>query len=134
MAGFSGTPLAKKLGIKSEYRVLTLNAPDDLAIELPPDVSLAHILGGRADVIVAFFKELALLEARMKKLASAIFPAGGLWIAWRKVASKVTTDISADVVREAAFRCRLVDNKVCAIDETWTALRLVWRVEHRRLS
>lgn len=103
MAGYSGTPLAKKLGIKSEYRVLTSNAPDDLAIELPPDVSLAHILGGRADAIVAFFKELALLEARMEKLASAIFPGGGLWIAWPKVVSKVTTDISADVVCQTAF-------------------------------
>lgn len=131
MAGYSGTPLAQKIGIKAGSRVVALGLPDDVEIEVPRGVSLAHSLQGSADVVVAFFKEMAPLEARLDRLAEAIFPAGELWIAWPKVASKVATDVNADLVRAAAFERRLVDNKVCAIDATWTALRVVWRVEHR---
>jgi hypothetical protein len=83
------------------------------------------------DVVVAFFTRRAELERRFNPLADAIFPGGGLWVAWPKRASGVATDITEDVAREVALGHGLVDNKVCAIDETWSGLRLVHRVENR---
>ena len=131
MVGYSGTPLAKWLGIKPTHRAITLNAPEDFSVELPEGVSLTHTLQGEADVVVAFFQELAWLEDQMDRLSQVILPSGGLWIVWPKLAAKQATDVSADAIREAGFRRLLVDNKVCAIDETWTGLRLVWRVRYR---
>ena len=81
--------------------------------------------------MVAFFTSLETLEQRVERLGAMIFPAGGLWIAWPKKASGVGTDLSDNAVRAAALPLGLVDNKVCALDETWSALRLVWRRENR---
>jgi hypothetical protein len=81
--------------------------------------------------VVAFFTKTATLEDRLDALGAMIFPAGGLWIAWPKRASGVSTDLSDHAVRAAALPRGLVDNKVCALDETWSALRLVWRREKR---
>ena len=132
MAGYSGTPLPKKLGIKPGHRLLLLSTPDGFALdELPEDVKIARQARGKADVIVSFHTERADLARRMPKLRETMEPAAGLWIAWPKRASKVPTDLTEDVVRELALANRLVDNKVCAIDETWSGLRLVWRREHR---
>jgi hypothetical protein len=127
MAGYSGTPLPRKLGIQADSRVVVLGAPDGFL----PEVEARRRLGGAADVVVAFFTRRRDLERRLPALERAIFPAGGLWVAWPKRASGVATDLTEDVLREVALPRGLVDNKVCAIDETWSGLRLVWRKERR---
>ena len=86
---------------------------------------------GSADVVLAFYTRATRIESRLDRLGSMIFPAGGLWIAWPKRTSGVATDITDGAVRSMALPRGLVDNKVCAIDGTWSALRLVWRREHR---
>jgi hypothetical protein len=134
MAGYSGTPLGKKLGIKEGHRVAFPAAPAgfaDLLEGLPGDVTVSSRTSGPLDVIVFFTKRRAELERRLPGLRRAMDPAAGLWIAWPKRSSGVATDMSEDVVRELGLANRLVDNKVCAIDETWSALRLVIRLEDR---
>jgi hypothetical protein len=88
-------------------------------------------LAGKADVIVFFTRRRAELERRYDALKRALEPDGGLWVAWPKRASGVATDVTEDVVREIALARGLVDNKVCAIDETWSGLRLVYRLADR---
>ncbi len=136
MAGYSGTPLPKKLGIKDGHRVAFLSAPEGFEGSLSPMplvTAVAHSLRGTAafDVIVFFTKRRYELERRFTTLAGRLTPAGGLWIAWPKRASKVPTDMTEDVVREVALPAGLVDNKVCAIDEVWSGLRVVHRRENR---
>ena len=134
-AGYSGTPLPRKLGIKPGDRVLLLSAPEPFERvtlgELPEGVRVAHRLSGKAGVIVSFHTARADLARRMPKLRAAMEPAAGLWIAWPKRASRVETDLTEDVVRELALANTLVDNKVAAIDETWSGLRLVIRLRDR---
>jgi hypothetical protein len=133
-AGYSGTPLPKKLGVTEGARLMLLGAPegfDDTLGELPDGVEVVRTARGRADVIVAFFDRRREFEARIERLERAIFPDGGLWIAWPKRSSGVSTDMGEDVVREVALPRGLVDNKVCAIDDTWSGLRVVWRRENR---
>jgi hypothetical protein len=131
-AGYSGTPLPRKLGIKSGQRVAVLGAPDGFELgELPEDVRVVRRAGGKAEVIVSFHTRRAELERRLPALRALMEPAAGLWIAWPKRASKVPTDITEDVLREIALPTGLVDNKVCAIDATWSGLRLVIRVSAR---
>jgi hypothetical protein len=127
-AGYSGTPLPKKLGIKPGHRVLLLNAPAGFALGDIPVVTRAQ---GKADVILSFHTERKELEQRLPRLRERMEQAAGLWIAWPKRASKLATDITEDVVREIALANRLVDNKVAAIDETWSGLRLVIRLRDR---
>lgn len=127
-AGYSGTPLPKKLGIKPGHRVLLLGAPDGLELE---GVKPVRSLRGPADVIVSFHVERADLETRMPALRQAMVQNAGLWIAWPKKASKVPTDLTENVVRELALANALVDNKVAAIDQVWSGLRLVIRVKDR---
>jgi hypothetical protein len=133
-SGYSGTPLATKLGIKSGSRVAAIAAPDDLGrlLEpLPEGVTLRTSLRGHADVVVLFTTARAMLERRFAAAARAIFPDGGLWVAWPKRMSGVPTDMTEDVVRAVALPRGLVDNKVCAIDVVWSGLRVVWRRENR---
>jgi hypothetical protein len=131
-AGYSGTPLPRKLGIKPRHRVALLGAPDGFELgELPEDVSVGRRAGGKVDVILTFHTSRAELERRLPALRAMMEPAAGLWIAWPKRASKVETDITEDVLREIALPTGLVDNKVCAVDETWSGLRLVIRREYR---
>ena len=130
-AGYSGTPLPKKLGIKPGHRLLLLSAPEPFELDLPEDVKVGRAARGKADVIVSFHTERADLARRMPKLREAMEPAAGLWIAWPKRASKVPTDLTEDVVRELALANRLVDNKVAALDEKWSGLRLVIRLKDR---
>jgi hypothetical protein len=106
-------------------------APVDFHLELPPTVSVSHQARGRADVVVAFFTRRATFEQRLHRLGEMVFPSGGLWIAWPKKASGLVTDMTDHVVRGEALPTGLVDNKVCAIDVTWSGLRLVWRRENR---
>jgi hypothetical protein len=134
-AGYSGTPLPKKLGIKPGHRVLLLSAPehfDETALgELPEGVTVGRAARGKADVIVSFHTERADLARRMPTLRAAMEPAAGLWIAWPKRASKVPTDLTENVVRDLALANVLVDNKVAALDDMWSGLRLVIRLRDR---
>jgi hypothetical protein len=131
-AGYSGTPLPKKLGIKPGQRVLLAGAPDGFELTgLPDGVQLRTRASGAFDVIVAFHTRRAELARRLPALRERMDPAAGLWIAWPKRAAKVETDLTEDVVRELALANTLVDNKVCAIDETWSGLRLVIRLRDR---
>ena len=130
--GYSGTPLPRKLGIKPGHRVALLGAPEALALpELPEDVRIVRRAGGQADVIVSFHVARADFARRLAILRAMMRPASGLWIAWPKRASKVATDMTEDVVREVALPTGLVDNKVCAIDDVWSGLRLVIRLRDR---
>jgi hypothetical protein len=128
-AGYSGTPLPKKLGLKPGHRLLLEDAPDGFLPERPEGVE--EVTQGPADVIVAFHTERAGVEAAIPRLRAQMQPNAGFWVAWPKRASKVPTDVTEDVVREIALRHRLVDNKVCAIDEVWSGLRLVIRLTDR---
>jgi len=135
-AGYSGTPLPQKLGIGEGDAVALIGAPEwleDLIAEVPSVAEVhTHLEGGGLfDVIVAFVSWRAELEASLGRFRDRMAPACGLWIAWPKRAAKVPTDMSDNVVREVALPAGLVDNKVCAIDDTWSALRLVIRREHR---
>jgi hypothetical protein len=134
MAGYSGTPLPRKLGIKEGHRVAFPHAPagfDELVRPLADGVSVRTRIRGPLDVIVFFTRRRAELERRFDALSGALEPDGSLWIAWPKRSSGVATDMTEDVVREVALPSGLVDNKVCAIDETWSGLRLVYRLENR---
>jgi hypothetical protein len=133
-AGYSGTPLPRKLGIRDGSRVLLVAAPEGFATvlgELPDGVELVAAGDRELDVVVVFVTELATLRAQFGALAAAIAPAGGLWIAWPKRASGLTTDVDENRVREIGLEAGLVDNKVCAIDQTWSGLRFVWRLRDR---
>jgi hypothetical protein len=131
MAGYSGTPLPKKLGIVEGSTLALVAAPAGAIIGLPPDVTVKRQARGKADVVVAFFTERRDFERRIEALGRMIFPSGGLWVAWPKRSSGRTTTMDEHVVREVALPLGLVDNKVCAIDETWSGLRVVWRRERR---
>jgi Protein of unknown function (DUF3052) len=133
-AGYSGTPLVKKLGFKPGFAVAYVSAPDGfdaLLGELPDGVTVRRQLRGPLDLVVCFVVERRDLERRLAKLRAALAPAGMLWIAWPKRASGVPTDMTEDVVREVALPTGLVDTKVAAIDATWSGLRLVIRKELR---
>lgn len=132
MAGYSGTPLPTKLGIKESCRLGLLGMPDGLSLgDLPPQVEVRHSARGPLDVIVSFHTTRQDLSHRLPTLMRALDVDGGLWIAWPKKASGVPTDITEDVVRGVALPAGLVDVKVCAIDDTWSGLRLCLRKELR---
>lgn len=131
MAGYSGTPLIKKLGIKDGAQVRFDHAPKhlpDLLGALPTGVTETSI---DCDFIHAFYVERTLFEAEIGALLAAIKRDGMIWISWPKKASKVPTDMSENTVREVALPLGLVDVKVCAVDETWSGLKLVIRKELR---
>jgi hypothetical protein len=136
MAGYSGTPLPKKLGIKPGHLVALVEAPEGFGAtlgDLPVTtrVSSAARSKGPFDVIVLFVKSRARLEKHFDDLAAKLDPAGGLWIAWQKKASGAATDVGEHDVRTLALARGLVDNKVCAIDDTWSGLRVVYRLKDR---
>lgn len=140
MAGYSGTPLPKKLGIKEGHRVAVIRPPQGFEKtlgELPKEVVLqVGLVSARnnklPDVIITFVTSRAELERELKSIRRRMTSAASLWVAWPKKASRVATNVTEDVVRDAALPTGLVDNKVCAIDETWSGLRLVIRLENRR--
>ncbi|HEX8906004.1 MAG TPA: hypothetical protein VF771_14240 [Longimicrobiaceae bacterium] len=134
-AGYSGTPLPRKLGIKPGQRIRFAGAPPEFAAalgELPPDVTMAAGDGEAAlDLVVFFTTSADALRDRFQALSQSLVPAGMLWIAWPKKASRVPTDLTEDVVREIALERGMVDVKVCAIDATWSGLKLVYRLKDR---
>lgn len=134
MAGYTGTPLTKKLGIKAGARVALVRAPEGFERELgrlPDGVRLRTQARGAQDIVLFFATRQAELERRFDGLARAIAPAGGLWIAWPKRTAGVATDLREGVVRELGLAHGLVDNKVCAVDDTWSGLRFVYRLSGR---
>src|SRR5438270_1445908 len=137
MAGYSETPLAKKLGIKERSRIALVNEPRSFRKtlgELPNGVSFLGDSAKNIDLILFFVKSQAELSRRFTKLASKLAPAGMLWIAWPKKASGVSSDLSDGVVRETGLAAGLVDTKVCAIDEVWSGLKFVIRLMDRPAS
>jgi hypothetical protein len=134
VAGYSGTPLATKLGIKAGMSLVLLLAPSDFHMELPAGVVVRRQARGRADVVLAFSPQMEKIDARVQARGSMVFPSGGLWLAWPKKASGRATDITDGALRSVLLPLGMVDNKVCAVDATWTALRFVWRREHRALD
>ena len=132
-AGYSGTPLPKKLGIVGDAVFAVLHAPADFAETLGDygDAVWQHNLLAPIDVVVAFFTQRKELAKQWPQLAAAAHPAGGVWVAWPKKTSGVATDITEDVLRAQLLPTGWVDNKVCAIDATWSGLRFVLRKENR---
>ncbi|MDX2004909.1 MAG: hypothetical protein SFU83_06490 [Meiothermus sp.] len=133
-AGYSGTPLPQKLGIKPNHSVAWVQAPEgfEQTLGLLPDgVEVRERLEPNLDVVVFFTTRQAEYQAQFATLKAVLKSNGGLWIAWPKKASKVPTDLTEDVVRDWALAHGLVDNKVCAIDAVWSGLRLVYRVKDR---
>ncbi len=133
-AGYSGTPLAKKLGIKSGHRVTVVNDPGgfrELLVDLPEEVTFDTELEADPDVVIAFFTDATALRAMLEPLGESVFPDRTIWLAWPKKTAKVATDLTGDVVRSAVLETSLVDVKVCAISEIWSGLKVVWRKEHR---
>jgi hypothetical protein len=135
MAGYSGTPLPKKLGIKPGARVGLIRAPDDFEAtlgELPDGATVRPLgRGGQFDVIVCFCRSSKEVARDLPGLPTRLDPAGGLWIAWPKRSSGVATDLGEAEVRGRGLGTGLVDNKVCAIDDTWSGLRFVVRLAER---
>ena len=130
--GYSARPQAGKLGLRSGQRVYLHRAPSGWDLADPPDGLTDAGPDGPADVIIAFFTTAASIPAELAGLARRIYPAGALWVAWPRRAGGHRSDITDNVIREHALPIGVVDVKVAAIDEDWSGLRLVWRVENRR--
>jgi hypothetical protein len=136
MAGYSGTPLPRKLGLKPHARFAAWNAPKDFSDqlgELPEGVMLRDASRGSSplDVIVCFVSSRAELERIFPRVRQRLDPNGGLWLCWPKKASGIVTDVGESELRNLGLSASLVDNKVCAINEVWSGLRLVVRVRDR---
>ncbi len=131
MAGYSPTPLAKKLGIKPQTRLALDGAPGGWAVPDLPEGVTAAPAAEPADVVVAFFGQAAELPERLPGLAQRIFPAGALWLAWPRRAGGHESDITENGLRDHALPLGIVDIKVAAIDVDWSGLKFVWRRENR---
>ncbi|MDX1507440.1 MAG: DUF3052 family protein [Woeseiaceae bacterium] len=135
MAGYSKTPLAQKLGIKPGFRVRTVNAPANylqLIAPVPDGVTVSPRLRTGVDMVHLFVDRHAQLEPQLSSALALIADDGMIWVSWPKKASGVDTDVTEDVIRREALKTTLVDVKVCAVDETWSGLKLVIRKKHRR--
>ena len=133
-AGYSQTPLAKKLGIKEGFRVRLINTPEyyfELFTDMPQSMSILKTKTGKKNLIHYFEKELKELHSNLPSLKNEIEPDGIIWISWPKKTSKVATDITEDLIRKIALNNGLVDIKVCAIDEIWSGLKLVIPIKNR---
>jgi hypothetical protein len=131
-AGYSGTPLPQKLGIKDNHKVAIVGAPagfDKTLGTLPTGAAVTTKLAGKQplDVVIGFIKKQSELAPLIERVRPRMAPAAGFWIAWPKKSSGVATDMTEQVIRDVALPTGLVDNKVCAIDDTWSGLRLVIR-------
>lgn len=136
MAGYSGTPLVKKLGIKEGARVAFVNAPDQFEAalgELPDDVKLMKATTKSLDLILFFVLSEKMLARDFAKLAERLTSNGMIWIAWPKKSSGVATDLTFERVQRIGLDVGLVDVKICAIDETWSGLKFVYRLKDRAI-
>ena len=137
MPGYSGTPLAKKLGIKQGFRVSLIGAPKGFRGELeglPKKVKFVTSVETSLDLIVFFTSSRSDLLGNFSGLAAKLAPAGMLWISWPKRASGVSTDLSDGIVRQIGLDAGLVDTKVCAVNDVWSGLKFVIRVKDRLKS
>ncbi len=133
-AGYSGTPLAKKLGIAEGCTVLTIGAPlrfRSLLAPLPAKVAFARSAGPKVDIVHLFTKSAADLARHLTGLRQALRPDAAVWVSWPKKTAKVATDVTENVIRDVALPLGFVDVKVCAVDDVWSGLRLVVRKELR---
>ena len=134
MAGYSGTPLIKKLGIKEGFRVAFVNAPRDFEEELgilPSKVRGLARPVSPMDFVLLFTKSAATLERDFRRIANLLAPTGMLWISWPKKTSGVLTDLSENSVRQIGLSAGLVDVKVCAVNDVWSGLKFVYRLQDR---
>jgi hypothetical protein len=134
MPGYSGTPLAKKLGIKAGSKLFTSGAPENyssLLRPLPAGVDFVKSITPATDVVHLFATSKARLASALARSLSKIRPDAAIWVSWPKQASTVETDITEDTIRDVALPLGLVDIKVCAVDDTWSGLKLVIRKENR---
>jgi hypothetical protein len=134
MPGYSGTPLAKKLGIKEDFRVRLVNIPSEVKTELHDALAKCRIskeTSGPLDFVFLFSKSRSEFEAQLKQVAKALAPAGMLWVSWPKKASGVPTDLGENVIREMGLKAGLVDVKVCAVTDVWSGLKFVIPVKNR---
>ena len=136
-AGYSETPLAKKLGIKGGFRIRIVNHPAgyfDLFMDLPLDIEILEEKKTRKNLVHYFTKQFRELQRDIIALRNEIETDGMIWISWPKKASKVSTDITEDLIRNLALSNGLVDIKVCAVDEIWSGLKLVIPVKDRKVN
>ena len=132
MPGYSGTPLPKKLGIKSGFRVRLANSPAEVRAELREALAECDLKQGDAlDFVMIFSKSRAELAKEFSRMAKVLAPAGMLWVSWPKKSSGVATDVDENVVRGIGLDRGLVDVKVCAVTEVWSGLKFVRRVKDR---
>ena len=135
-SGYSGTPLLKKLGIKSGFNLLLINTPDnysELTGELPQNTQILKKAEEKeADFIHIFLKEFKNMEKEIMDLKPKLKENGILWVSWPKGSSKIPTDLNRDIIRETILQIGLVDVKVCAIDEHWSGLKFVYRLKDRK--
>ena len=131
MAGYSGTPLWRKLTIKPGHVVCLVNAPPEWELELPDGVTLRRRLTGQPDLVLAFFTADRALQRRLPGLLQATASDAGIWIAWPRKATGHVSDINENRLRELILPTGLVDVKVAALDEDWSGLKFVWRKELR---
>jgi len=137
MAGYSGTPLVRKLGIRPGERVAALQAPagyEDLLGELPADAAITARANAGAEFVHLFTTRRDDLEKRLATLRTKLADTGVLWVSWPKKASKVPTEITEDTIRAVALPLGFVDVKVCAVDDTWSGLKLMIRRELRKTA
>jgi Protein of unknown function (DUF3052) len=132
VAGYSGTPLAKKLGIKPGATVCTLDAPKNYRQLVRERMTLVTRVDDRADTVHVFATKRARLDKALRSCVTKMRQDAALWVSWPKRSSKVDTDITEDTIRSLALPMGLVDIKVCAVDETWSGLKLVVRKENRK--
>ena len=133
MAGYSGTPLPKKLGIKETYRVVLLDLPGDVKAELKRALTSCSVAkSGPVDFAMIFVRSASQLKQQFPQLAKQLAPAGILWVSWPKKASGVATDLNENEVRRIGLEAGLVDVKVCAVNEVWSGLKFVIRVKDRK--
>lgn len=133
-SGYSGTRLAKKLGIREGHCVVVLNEPEGfraLLEPMPNGVSVSAELEPKRDIVIGFFTALTAIDEQFDAMADAIYPNNMLWICWPKKTASVETDLTREIVRDRVLQTKLVDVKICAIDATWSGLKVVWRTEHR---
>lgn len=133
-SGYSGTPLAKKLGYKEGFKIRLVHPPDyyfDLFVDFPENISILKDKKAKKNLIHYFTKEVKDLYADILNLRNELEQSGMLWISWPKKASKIPTDITEDLIRELAVKNGLVDVKVCAVDQIWSGLKLVIPVKDR---
>ena len=133
MAGYSGTPLIKKLGIKSGFSVVFVNAPANVldTLELPKGVVVRPAAQTQLDFVLLFVKSQKELKQKFSLLAAKLTPSGMLWVSWPKKTSGVQSDLNENIVRDIGLAKGMVDVKVCAVDEIWSGLKFVFRLKDR---